>query len=42
VDAGISTRVLVSGAGLCMFVPVGLWAWAMRLMRRKDVERVAA
>ena len=42
VDAGISTRVLVSGAGLCMFVPVGLWAWAMRLMRRKDVERVVA
>ena len=42
VDAGISTRVLVSAAGLCMFVPVGLWAWAMRLMRRKDVERVVA
>jgi hypothetical protein len=42
VDAGISTRVLVSAAGLCMFVPAGLWAWAMRSMRRKDVERVAA
>lgn len=42
VDAGISTRVLVSAAGLCMFVPVGLWAWAMRSMRRKDVERVVA
>ena len=42
VDAGISTRVLVSAAGLCMFVPAGLWSWAMRAMRRKDAERVAA
>jgi MFS family permease len=34
VDAGISTRVLVSAAGVCMLLPAGLWAWALRSMRR--------
>jgi predicted MFS family arabinose efflux permease len=34
VDAGISTRVLVTATGLAMLVPAGLWAWAIRVMRR--------
>jgi MFS family permease len=42
VDAGISTRMLVTAAGLSMLLPAGLWAWAMRSMQRKDVERIAA
>jgi MFS family permease len=39
VDAGISTRVLVSVAGICMLLPAGLWAWAMRSMQQTKVEQ---
>jgi hypothetical protein len=40
VDAGISTRVLVTATGLAMLVPAGLWAWAIRVMRRETNVQV--
>lgn len=40
-DAGVSTNVLASAAGVAMLLPASLWAWAMRSMRRlSDVETV--
>jgi MFS family permease len=39
VDTGISTRVLVSAAGVCMLLPAGLWAWAIRSMRQTRAEQ---
>jgi predicted MFS family arabinose efflux permease len=32
-DVGISARLLATMTGLCMLIPAGLWAWAMKLGR---------
>jgi MFS family permease len=42
VDAGISTRVLVSATGVSMLIPAALWAWAMRSMRRQSPVQAPA
>jgi MFS family permease len=42
VDIGISTRILVSAAGVAMLLPAGLWAWAVRSMRSRPVELLQA
>jgi len=39
-DAGFSTNIVVSAAGLAMLAPAVLWAMAIRSMRKNTAEAI--
>jgi len=40
-DVGISARLLATLTGLCMLIPAGLWAWAVRWGRSGEAREAA-